>query len=111
MPHRSPARYLAPLALIGFAVALFLVVTSSRTNDEQPATPTTTIERTAEDSPTRELGERSERRRRARTYTVEAGDTPSGIAEKTGVSLIRIEELNPDLDPQSLNVGDKIRIR
>ena len=114
MPHRSPARFLAPLALVGFAVALLLVIGGSRGDDEeQPATPTTTIERTAEQGQERDDADRGgdRRRRRARTYTVEPGDTPSGIAEKTGVSLETIEELNPDLDPESLSVGDEIRIR
>ena len=113
MPHRSPARFLAPLALVGFAVALLLVIGSSGGDDEQPAPSTTTVERTAEQRERRESSERdgSRRRRRPRTYTVEPGDTPSGIADKTGVPLETIEELNPDLDPEGLAVGDEIRIR
>jgi LysM repeat protein len=114
MRHRSPARFLAPLALVGFAVALLLVVTGSRgTGDEQEAV-TPAVERTAEQRKTADDddGERkSGRKRRPRTYTVRAGDTPSGIAEKTGVPLETIEELNPELDAQTLNVGDKVRIR
>ena len=110
--HRSPARFLAPLALVGFAVALALVVSSSTRDDEQPASGTTTLERTAERGRNGGREERRERRRRrGRTYTVRSGDTPSGIADKTGVPLETLEELNPDLDPQSLNVGDKLRIR
>ena len=111
--HRSPARFLAPLALVGFAVALVLVISSSTRDDEQPASGTTTLERTAErQQRARDKDERRERRRRrARTYTVQPGDTPSGIADKTGVPLETIEELNPELDPQSLNVGDKLRLR
>ena len=42
---------------------------------------------------------------------VKAGDTPSGIAEKTGVPLSQILELNPDLDDQTLTVGDKLKLR
>ena len=41
---------------------------------------------------------------------VKPGDTPSGIAEKTGVSLEQLEEANPDLDPQLLAPGQRIRI-
>ena len=44
-------------------------------------------------------------------YTVKAGDTLGGIAAKTGVSLSRIQELNPDLDPQALVSGQKIKLR
>ena len=112
MPHRSPARFLAPLALVGFAVALAVVIGSSGGNDERPVAPPATVERTARQQEERAPRNRGERRqRRARTYRVKAGDTPSGIAEKTGVSLEELEALNPDLDPQSLNVGDEIRIR
>ena len=39
------------------------------------------------------------------------GDTPSGIAEKTGVPLGVILALNPELDPQTLAPGTKIRLR
>ena len=116
MTHRSPARYLAPLALLGFVVALVLVVGGSTGREEtaSPA-PTPTSTQSAEQ---RERQERRERRRRQQerqaeqeTYTVQPGDTPSGIAEETGVPLDTLEELNPNLDPEALNVGDEIRIR
>jgi LysM repeat protein len=115
MTHRSPARYLAPLALVGFVVALVLVVGGSGNGGEQTAAPTPTPASTAESAQERDRRERRERRREQKkeqeTYTVQAGDTPSGIAEETGVPLETLEELNPDLDPQSLAVGDEIRIR
>ena len=38
------------------------------------------------------------------------GDTPSGIAEKVGVDLETILELNPDLDPQTLTPGTKLKL-
>ena len=38
--------------------------------------------------------------------------TRSGsIAEKTGVSVERLQELNPELDPQALLSGQKINLR
>ena len=39
------------------------------------------------------------------TYTVRAGDTLGAIAEETGVTVDELLELNPDVDPQSLTVG------
>ena len=42
---------------------------------------------------------------------VKAGDTPSGIAEKPDVPLEQILELNPDLDPQTLAPGTRIKLR
>jgi LysM repeat protein len=114
MTHRSPARYLAPLALVGFAVALLIVVSSSR-NDEVPVTPSTTVQRASgtDGAPKKSAAKTKKKDKKAatRTYIVEAGDTPLGIAEKTGVPLETIEQLNPDLDPQGLNVGDEITLR
>ena len=115
MTHRSPARFLAPLALLGFVVALVLVVGGSRGGGEPTAAPTPTPTPTAQSADERERREQRERRREREaeqeTYTVQAGDTPLGIAEETGVSLETLEELNPDLDPESLAVGDEIRVR
>ena len=48
---------------------------------------------------------------RRRTYTVKTGDTLGLIAEKTGVSVERLQELNPELDPQALLSGQKITLR
>ena len=46
-----------------------------------------------------------------RNYQVKAGDTLSAIAAETGVSMSRIEELNPDIDSQALIEGQKLRLR
>jgi LysM repeat protein len=42
---------------------------------------------------------------------VKLNDTLERISEKTGVSVAEIESLNPDLDPQNLIVGQKIKLR
>jgi LysM repeat protein len=106
MAPRSPARYLAPFALVAFGIALFMVVTSSSTDPETEA-PNRATESQPSGSPNGEEKERKGRRR----YTVKPGDTPSSIAEKTGVPLEDILRLNPDLDPQTLSPGQRIRLR
>jgi LysM repeat protein len=106
MARRSPARLLAPLALVGFVIALLVIINgagSDGNSDKTGATPAASATAT----PTRKQKARKQRKR----YVVKPGDTPSGIAEKTGVPLSQILELNPDLDDQSLTVGDKIRLR
>jgi len=116
MPDKrpSPARLVAPLALVAFVVALLLVLGGSGAggggdgggdsgdSGAGPAEPTLTGTTTAP--------ERKPKRRRA-TYTVEPGDTLGAIAEETGVSVETIEELNPELDPQALVNGQKIKLR
>ena len=109
MAGRSPARFLAPLALVAVAVALILVVSNSR-DTESTAQPTG-VTRTADGSATPATGKKQRKRHIRKMYKVKPGDTPSGIAEKTGVPLEDILALNPTLDPQTLAPGTKIRLR
>ena len=46
-----------------------------------------------------------------KSYTVESGDTLDSIAEKTEVDVDELQTLNPDLDPQALVAGQKIKLR
>ena len=105
--RRSVARLLAPVALLAAGVAV-LVVLQSTTDSSDPkdgaAGKTTTEQGTTPDN--------TQKPRRVRpTYTVKLNDTLGLISEKTGVSVERIETLNPELDPQNLIVGQKIKLR
>jgi LysM repeat protein len=104
MAHRSPARFLAPLALVAVIFALFMIVQSSQTGSDETESPNRAngAQPTATAEP---------QRRGPRRYRVREGDTPSSIAEKTGVPLEDILRLNPDLDPQTLRPGQRIRLR
>jgi len=104
MARRSPARFLAPLALVAFGIALFMVVQSSQTSSGGNGSPN----RATDTPPTATA---TPERRGPRRYRVKEGDTPSSIAEKTGVALEDILRLNPDLDPQTLRPGQRIRLR
>jgi len=42
---------------------------------------------------------------------VRAGDTFATIAAATGVTVARLQELNPRVEPTSLFIGDRIRLR
>jgi hypothetical protein len=61
-------------------------------------------------TPTETERERRERRTPA-NYTIKANDTLSGIAEENGTTVERLQELNPELDPQGLVAGQKIKLR
>ena len=103
---QNPARMLAPLALVICAIAFFYVVFTSGSGDEGAggnASQRTTTAQRSERGGTRQP--------RRGTYTVKTGDTLAGIAAKTGVSVDRLQELNPELDPQALVSGQKIKLR
>jgi LysM repeat protein len=108
MAGRSPARFIAPLALVAVAVAFFMVISSSL-NDPGD---TTDPGRTSGNSPSATATPDGKRERKGpRRYRVKTGDTPSSIADKTGVPLEQILRLNPDLDPQTLAPGQRITLR
>ena len=107
----SIARFLAPLALIAFAVAATAIVLGSGVVGDDDGG--------AETAGTRDLPAATERtdttpKRQPRTpatYTIKANDTLTGIAEQHGITVERLQELNPDLDPQGLVAGQKIKLR
>ncbi len=101
------ARLMAPLALVGCAVALYVVIDRSLGPDaESSATPNRAGQSTAAEG-----NGTSRKARRRKRYTVRSGDTASSIAEKTGVPLSQIEELNPEIDPRTLSPGTRLKLR
>ena len=110
MTRRSPARFLAPLAVVGVGMALYAVLShglSDKGSDKPPAAQRSG----AAASPSGTRKSSASKKRKRKTYVVKSGDTPSSIAQKTGVPLSEIERLNPDLDPQLLAPGTKIKLR
>lgn len=94
-------RFLAPLALLAAIVGVIVVVQSSRpdtTESSGPATGTTATQPHRPAKPKR------------RVYVIKAGDNLTVIAEKTGVSIETLEELNPDVDPHALQAGQRIKL-
>lgn len=105
--RRNPARWLAPLALIFVVGAVLLVVDRSDVGSKNDGTSTAATFTGASTTSTTATTASGHRRR---TYIVKEGDTLSAIAEKTGVSLDVIEQLNPEIDAQTLHAGQKIKL-
>lgn len=103
MATRSPARYLAPIALIVTIAGTYLIVhhatvsRGSSTNASQSTAAGHTLRITTRRAPV--------------FYSVHQGDNLSAIAARTHVSLTTLETLNPSLDPNSLQTGQRIRLR
>lgn len=126
MGHRigNPLRLLAPVALVAFGVAFLIVLTSSDVEDEGGSRARPDAEQAERGAGGREGGAGSggggsgvpatderEDELPADVYVVKTGDTLAGIAEKTGLTVERLQLLNPDLDPQALVSGQKIKLR
>jgi LysM repeat protein len=93
------------LVLVAGAVG-YVITTSTNAGDGDGGD---TADRTTQERPRQE--NQQPRRRLRAFYRVKLNDTLGLIAEKTDVPVERLEELNPELDPQNLIVGQRIRLR
>lgn len=102
---RSPLRMLAPVALVVFGIVFLIVLfAAGGGEDDADQVGEGTAQEVGDGSGSGEgSGEKS--------YTVEAGDTLDSISGKTGVAIEDLQQLNPDLDPQALTAGQKIKLR
>jgi LysM repeat protein len=98
-PWRSLAAPAAFLLAVTLGVVLLRAVVLDGGGGSTPATPATQPAPAAKAPAT------------PRVYTVRAGDTLATIAAATGVSIERLRQLNPKVEPTSLFIGDRIRLR
>src|ERR1700722_2353703 len=96
-------RLLAPIAIIAVAVRVYLVVHGAVDNHQ-----TVTQTRNAVNTPKHHKHKHS---RKPKFYVVKPGDTLSGIATQTGISLTVLEQLNPRISPNALQTGERLRLR
>jgi LysM repeat protein len=110
MRRRSPARWLAPLALVTCAVAIYAVVDNELRSDEGGAkTSSSTKTSTTATTATTATTKRKSTKKTAR-YVVKAGDSFSVIASKEGVDAAALQAANPDVDPSALHPGQKLKL-
>jgi LysM repeat protein len=106
--RRSLGRWLAPVALITCAVAVYAVVDNTLLKDDSSSSGNSSTQQTTTTKGTSKKAVKSRKRRRA--YIVKSGDTLSAISIKTGVSLATIQRLNPKLDADTLHAGQRVRL-
>jgi hypothetical protein len=107
-PRRQPsARVLAAAAIASFAVALIVVIAISVGGGgggspavEVPAPPARGVTSSQTNS-----GEAA-----SEYYVVRPGDNFVRIAKRTGLSVQELQRLNPNLDPQGLVSGQRVRL-
>ena len=104
--RRGVAHYAAPVAfLAGVTIAVLLVhsALSGHNGSGTVTRPTTTARSTVAATTGRATGKK--------VYVVQTGDTFGTIAAKVGISIERLQALNPGVSSNALRVGQKLRIR
>jgi LysM repeat protein len=112
--RRTPARYLAPLALLATGAGIYLIVHSTVATHNKPAHAKPDrrsragphVVTHAHSPPVKPKPSSPER-----FYVVRPGDGLDLIASRTGVSLQTLEALNPGVSSTSLRVGQRLILR
>jgi LysM repeat protein len=101
----SNARVAAILALIvAFVVIMVLIVSSLAGSDSG--------DDGANRAGQRQSNSKESKRSERKIYVVKPGDCClSQIAEKTGIDVDVLVQLNPNLDPQAIHSGDRVKLR
>jgi LysM repeat protein len=102
-------RLLAPLAFFVAATILILLVNnaiesdSTATPQSTGTTPSVSTSETGTGTVTTPSGKR-------RFYRIKVGDTLETVANKRDTSVEALIELNPNIDPNNLQPGQRIRV-
>jgi LysM repeat protein len=110
MRRRSPARWLAPLALVTCGVAIYAVVDHELGSDSKSKTTSSTNSKTATNADGTPTTKSKSTKKAKTSYTVKAGDSLSVIAAKTGTDVGSLQEANPDVDAAALHPGQKLKL-
>lgn len=98
---------MAPLAVVAVALAALIVVSGSSVDEGDGGGNPAGISSGATDVSDAEATGPSGKKR----YTVKPGDTLIAISEQTGVPVEQLQALNPDIDPQALSSGQRLKLR
>jgi LysM repeat protein len=97
------ARILAALSLVAAVVAVVVLVSAGVKNNSS------SHKRHNSGSTTKQ--EPTHHRTKAATYEVKTGDTLTAIAHQTGIPVSELLALNPEVDPQILIAGEKLKLK
>jgi LysM repeat protein len=98
----ATARIFAAVALVVAVLVVVIVVGSAMSGDSSSS------HRNSRQATHKEA---KRHRTKAKTYTVQTGDTLTAIAHKTGVPVAEILALNPEVDPQILIAGQTLKLK
>jgi len=104
MPDYKPNQVLRAFALLALIAALVLVVLVVVTSEGGSGGD-------AGDGGNADVSKVGQRAVRKGVWIVHSGDTLGKISVKTGIDETTLLQLNPDLDPQALQEGQRIALR
>lgn len=102
---RRPSRWLAPVAILVVAGVTIAIARGGASSESS----STTSKRSSGGTTTSRT--KTVKKTKRTTYVVRSGDTLSAISIETGVPIARIQELNPDVDVQALQPGERLKLR
>jgi LysM repeat protein len=105
MPDYKPNPIVRVFAVVALIAALILVAVVIATSGGDSS------KGTASKTETNKVSRAGHRALRRGVWIVHTGDTLARIAEETGIDVDVITQLNPDLDPQTLQQGQRIALR
>lgn len=111
-PQRSPLlRLLAPAALIATTIVVIIVISSSLAGDSDSQGGGGGGGGQRGGGGQGQRAQTTNADRPPKRYEIESGDSLSAISDRFGVPVEKILELNPDIDPQALVTGEKLKLR
>ena len=116
-PHPALARYAAPAAFLVAVTVAVLLIRAGLGGGSSPATTLGPVTHPATapvpnaTTPTITSARTSGTVAGAQYAIVRSGDTFGSIAAKEGVSVAQLEQLNPGVSSNSLQVGQRIRVK
>ena len=108
MARGRAARWLAPLAIVAVGGTAYGILKSGSPPHGSGSSKTPPA---AQKKSTGSGGSTTTVKVTRRTYVVRTGDTLSSISLDTGVSVDRLQQLNPDVDVQALQPGQRLKLR
>ena len=111
MARRPQSRWLAPLAIVAVGGAAYGILKSGVDGGTTKGTVTKLPSKRTGGLPSGGSGGTAPTATVRRTYIVRSGDTLSAISLETGVPVARIQQLNPGVDVQALQPGQRLTLR
>ena len=108
MDRSRVTRWAAPVAFLAAITIGALLIRAGFEHGKQPPKATTTRTTT---TAKRKKSHAHGSANRVQTYTIQTNDSLAAIAAKYGTTVAELEHLNPGIDPQALQVGQKIRVK